>query len=267
MRGGPSPVVGALEYRLPGGFSADLALAQEFVPKEDDLLTLTRDALLGYFEEAAAGAIGPGGLALTTKAMFDAAGHEVPPSMRNAIGAYLDTAHSLGIRIAEMHRVLAATPTDPAFAPEPFSELHQRSLFHAADAAAARAFRLLARRVSSLDDPAAQDARLALGLRGEAEVHLRPLLLGKVGGSRIRTHGALHLGKILHSGVDLRIIDLEGDPGRPASERRLKRTPLSDVVAIIGSFHDVALGRTRADYVGGSVRQEDVERLQAWARA
>ena len=261
------PVIGAVEYLLPDGFSADIAVARQVVGGERDLREVARDALLGTFEDAAAAADDAADVELTARAIHEASGRDVPPPMQDAIGTYLDTVRLLGTRVAELHLVLASAPSRPAFEPQPFTELHQRALFHSADGAAAHAFRLLSRRASSLEDPPLGDARLALELRGEAEAHLRRLLVGKVGGAQIRTHGALRLERVLRAGTELRIVGFEGDPGRPASERRLRRTALSDVASVIASLRDAALGRARGDLVGGSVRHEDLERLHSWARA
>jgi maltose alpha-D-glucosyltransferase/alpha-amylase len=70
----------------------------------------------------------------------------------------------------------------------------------------------------------------------------------------------------MHGDRGLVMIDFEGDTSRPASERRLRRSPLYDVAAMVRSFHDVALGRLREADVGGSLRPEDAEALDAWAR-
>ena len=60
--------------------------------------------------------------------------------------------------------------------------------------------------------------------------------------ARIRIHGDYHLGQVLYTGKDFTIIDFEGDPARPLSERRIKRSPLQDVAGMIDSFYHASHG-------------------------
>ena len=48
-----------------------------------------------------------------------------------------------------------------------------------------------------------------------------------VGAAKIRIHGDYHLGQVLYTGKDFIILDFEGEPARPLSERKLKRSALA----------------------------------------
>ena len=57
---------------------------------------------------------------------------------------------------------------------------------------------------------------------------------------KIRIHGNFGLSHILLTGKDIILHDFGGNPLKPFSERRLKRSPLRDVAAMIRSFYYVA---------------------------
>jgi maltose alpha-D-glucosyltransferase/alpha-amylase len=90
------------------------------------------------------------------------------------------------------------------------------------------------------------------------------LLRQKITTTKIRFHGDFHLGQVLHTGKDFVIIDFEGEPARPLSERRLKRSPLRDVAGMIRSFHYAV---STALLQEASVRPADIAGLEPWASA
>jgi maltose alpha-D-glucosyltransferase/alpha-amylase len=111
------------------------------------------------------------------------------------------------------------------------------------------------------------DAKQILAGYATVDQRLRNLLTHRFGGQRIRIHGDFHAGQVLHTGRDLVIIDFEGEPARPLSERRLKRSPLRDVAGMVRSFHYAAYGSLLHPNLGPSVRDEDVPALEPWVRA
>ena len=79
--------------------------------------------------------------------------------------------------------------------------------------------------------------------------------------AKIRIHGDYHLGQVLYTGKDFVIIDFEGEPARPMSERKLKRSALRDVAGMMRSFQYAAYSALWQP----SMREEDRAFLERWA--
>ncbi len=260
------PVAGALEYRA-GRKTMSIALLQGLVPAAGDAWSFTLDHLGRYFErllserellEKADGGV-------PTTGDLRAAHAEPTPLARDLLGTYLGSAELLAERTAEMHLALASAPEDAVFAPEPFTPHYQRSIYQHMRTQATQALHLLRRKLRDLDEPTRKDVDALLAREADVLARFRQVLDTKISALRIRTHGDYHLGQVLHTGRDFVVIDFEGEPGRPLSERRIKRSALRDVAGMLRSFHyapyAVLLGRT-----SGVVRDEDAPALDRAAR-
>jgi maltose alpha-D-glucosyltransferase / alpha-amylase len=93
----------------------------------------------------------------------------------------------------------------------------------------------------------------------------RTIIEEKVNGFRIRVHGDLHLGQVLYTGNDFHITDFEGEPIRPLSERRLKRSPLRDVAGMLRSFHYAVHAALIEQQERSNIADDDRQELQRWA--
>ena len=263
-----APVVGSVELRMPHAEPVILSVLFGFVMNEGNAWVFTLDALSRFYETVLTGSAVPP--ALAGAATWIAGTDAVPSAVRDRIGAYLETAEQLGRNTAAMHRALASATTHPGIAPEPFNRLYQRSIYQSMRTAAKLVLRELARRLSELPADVQPLARTIL----EQESHIlrrqRAVLGAEITGYRIRCHGDYHLGQLVCTGSDFRVIDFEGDPDRPMTERRIKRSPLRDVADMIRSFHYAALSPLYGVESGrstfpGRVREADHSILLGWA--
>jgi maltose alpha-D-glucosyltransferase/alpha-amylase len=196
--------------------------------------------------------------------LIAAAAIDPSPLARDLCGAYLESASLLGRRTAELHLALASASENRDFAPEPFTELYQRSLYQGMRGLTRRTLRLLRTRIIHLPEELQADARLLLAREQEIMERFRRIVGQKMSGDRIRCHGDFHLGQVLFTGKDFVIIDFEGEPQKRLSERRLKRSPLRDVAGMIRSF-DYA-SQMVLNHVAEIVQRDELPVFQQWAR-
>jgi maltose alpha-D-glucosyltransferase/alpha-amylase len=228
-------IAGTLEYRGQRTPPLYLAILQEFIPNEGDAWKYTITSLADYFGSA---------LHIPLRTPPELASYHpltlmesgLPKEAPGIIGAYLQSAKLLGDRTARMHAALTGTNAGPDFAPEPMAEqaraeLHQDLVFHAKTMLA-----LLRQMRSGLRPQESEDAEKVLAIEEQILGRFEPLLNTPINSQRIRFHGDFHLGQVLYTGEDFKIIDYEGEPARSLGDRRRKGLAMRDVAGMIRSF-------------------------------
>jgi maltose alpha-D-glucosyltransferase/alpha-amylase len=256
------PLAGHMELRRGKRDPMAMAILQGWVANEGDAWSYTLDQLKHYFENAQARRSEEMEVPARENHLLDWLDQEMPPLAQDIIGPYLTSAILLGQRTAELHAALASDSSDPAFAPESFTVHYRQSLYQSMRTLASNALVLLRDRINDLPENARGNAAELLGMEHRILGRFRAVLDRKITAMRLRVHGDYHLGQVLYTGKDFVILDFEGEPARPLSERRLKRSPLKDVAGMLRSFSYATSFALRS----GSIRPEDRVVLERWGR-
>ncbi len=178
-----------------------------------------------------------------------------------ADGLFFEMMDLLGRRTGELHLALADGGSRPEFAPEAFSKLYQRSVYQSLRSQIRRTMTMVRKASKRLDDAGRELVDTFLASEQRMLGFISRVTDHKIGAEKIRVHGDYHLGQVLFTGRDFVIIDLEGEPARTLSERRLKYSAFRDVAGMIRSFHYAVSSRFLERT---ALRPEDRETLEPW---
>jgi maltose alpha-D-glucosyltransferase/alpha-amylase len=243
--------VGSIEYRRAKAEPTVVCLLQRAAANEGDVWTRSVDAVGRYYERV-----------LERKA--DLQNETAPPgALLNELigGVYPEKVKLFAQRTGELHLALSSRPDDPAFRPEPFNAMAQRSVYQNMRTSLRRTFTLLEKKLPDLSRGFRDEAREVLAAQQEILAREKRLLDRRTNAAKIRIHGDYHLGQLLYTGKDFVILDFEGEPARPLSERKLKRSALRDVAGMMRSFQYAAYSALWQP----AMRKEDAPFLERWA--
>jgi maltose alpha-D-glucosyltransferase/alpha-amylase len=258
-------VVGALEYHKASGEEMTMAVATVFQSNTQDAWAYTLDLLSRYFDRVRTTSVEVRLPTIPDLSLVELSQRGLPEPMTSLIGTYAELARLLGQRTAELHLALASDPQDPAFAPEAFTPFYQRALFQSMRNLAVRNLDQLRRGMTQVPDGIRTEANQLISLQGEIIRRLRAVHETSLKAKRIRCHGDFHLGEVLFTGKDFLFIDFEGERGRPVGERRIKRSPLRDVAGMVRSFDYISQMALVKQIELGTLREQDLPRLEPWA--
>ncbi len=209
-----APLLGELVRVAADGTPNTLAIAQGVIANQGDAWTWMLDNLRRAVEDAA---------------LMDG----VTSPDYQVLDTFVGT---VGRRLGELHRTLAASTDDPDFRPVTADDAAVKDWRHTIGGEVAKALDALAAQRGTLDDETALLADAVLAKRQDILEAVDRLAEAGRGTLMTRVHGDFHLGQVLVSGSDAFIIDFEGEPSKTLEERRAKASPLRDVAGLLRSL-------------------------------
>ncbi|MGA9669431.1 MAG: maltose alpha-D-glucosyltransferase [Terracidiphilus sp.] len=271
-----APFMGEITMTAASGEKTTIAMLQGLVANRGDGWQWFLEQLSGFFSSVAA--LPAPQEASTPSFMSD---HGPLREALEHAGQSMKAVALLGRRTAEMHLALASLNGDPAFAAEPFATEDLIRDARRIEAQITAAFDSIKAKISTLNDQIAGDAGLLLSRRLTLTTRANSITGIAAAGQRIRIHGDYHLGQTLRTGGaskeggiesgetegDFVLLDFEGEPARPLSERRQKQSPLKDVAGMIRSLSYAAHSGLDQFVAANQVAEptQDTETLRAWA--
>ncbi len=235
-------VAGTLDVTVGGEAASNVVVVHDVIGNEADLWQWSQDLLTRDVER----------LVTEPESTGDEAVLEAVTSL-------------LGKRTAQMHLNLAGGA--PAFEPERFSLLWQRSIVQSLRASLRETQRAVRRNRSTIAYDAEPMAIEVLDHGDQLLGSFDALRTRKLDADRIRVHGDLHLGQALWTGRDVVFIDFEGEPGRSIGERSIKRSSLADVAGMLRSFDYAGRVALATSAERGRTGAADAEHLERWRHA
>ncbi len=173
--------------------------------------------------------------------VYDTISYDTLPDLLKSVidPIFIEKIDALAARTAQMHLALMNSngKKAPLFEPELFSLHYQRSLFSSLKSLVRNTLTALKTQKHLLSESDQKVADSMLSKEKELLTFFKQIYKHKFEASKIRIHGNLHLEQIMMVNDDVMIDDFDGTYDRPFSERRLRKSPLIDVAAMLRSIH------------------------------
>ncbi len=255
-------LLGSLEYRKEDATSAVIGILTSFIKNTGSAWGMVIDTTIAFFEEVLANRDTVTVEMAQPLRLLAAPDATVPPTVTAMAGILAAVMETLGQKTAYLHGILASDRENPAFIPEPYTMLYQRSLYQSMQSNVKRTFAAM-RKINSgtAESDRAYLNELAASEKDIIAVYAQ-LLKRRLYSMKIRIHGNYHLGHFLVDGREFILKDFEGSANKPMSERRIKRSPLRDVASMI---HSIYWGTAYALHRYLKVQQKELSILDPWA--
>ncbi len=169
----------------------------------------------------------------------------------------------LGRNVAAFHQTMADI-ADPAFGVEAFSLHYQRSLYSGLKSQVRATMDSLRRHRKDLPEMDRQPCDRLRDCENRILERLKRIFQQKINANKIRIHGDLTLINMAIVDDDFAILNFDGDPEQPFSQRRLLRSPAKDLASVIRSFDYAFRYVFKEDY--GYARNNNEALIETWLK-
>ncbi|MUP45810.1 maltose alpha-D-glucosyltransferase [Gramella sp. BOM4] len=257
-----SKYAGAIKYHPKSGKPYTLAMIQKMEENQGEVWNHVKDSLDRYFEKV----LTQKDLELDRPVQYitEALDYEdFPEAVKELLGVILpERIHQLGEFTADLHKALSQDPADSNFDREESSLHYQRSLFSGLQTLTRNSLDNLKSVLKDLPEDVQEEAREVLKLKSDILKIFRNIYRHKIPVMKIRTHGDYHLRQILWTGKEYIMNSFEGDPSKSFSERRIRRSAMRDLAAMIRSLHYAAYSNILSSEYDQQRKEGDLEK---WA--
>jgi maltose alpha-D-glucosyltransferase/alpha-amylase len=233
--------LGQIEYTKKGDIKRTLAIVQQYVPNYGTAWQYFSDALNRFYERVSVHGgeiqLPPIEGSLSKPLKFE---NMTEPTQELIGGAQIEHIRLLAQRTAEMHLALGTDCKHEDFETEEFSLHYQRSLFSGYKSAVRAAFDPVEKYIDEFPLNHQEEMQVFLSQKEPLVKRLKMIYDHKIDAVKIRPHGNYNLKSILFKDGDFVITNFEGDATFSLTERRLRKSPLTDLASMLNSFHYVA---------------------------
>ncbi len=258
-----SKFAGLIKFEPRSGKSYYLGMLQLHTENQGEVWDHVKDSLNRYFEEVLTRqeslVIEKGEQHITQPITYE----EFPEELKEMTGIILpERIYQLGEFTAELHNALSQHTADNEFDKEESSLHYQRSLYSGLQTRTRTSLDKLEKKLNHLPEVTAREALEVLNMRRDILSCFREIYDHKIPVMKIRTHGDFDLKQILWTGKEYIMNSFEGDPSKSFSERRIRRSAMRDLAAMIRSLHYAAYSNIISSEFDQQRREGD---LEEWA--
>ncbi len=170
----------------------------------------------------------------------------------------------LGQMLANFHGLMHKQEAEH-FTTEALSLHYQRSVYAGLKSEVRATLDLLKQHLPLLNTDATGTAEAVLAQEDHIHTKLKRIYRHKIEADKIRIHGDFTLEQVEIIGENFAVLNFDGDPGRPFSQRRLRRSPAKDLANLMRSISYAS--SLVLESLAPDLDDDTTDQLEIWLRS